>query len=122
VRAKYSVVCYDLFTEVFCKLPLAGVINGKVLVVHGGLFGTDGVTLDNIRKIDRFREPPESGLMCDLMWADPQPQNGRSPSKRGVGTSFGPDVTRRFLTDNNLELVIRSHECKDEGEILFIDS
>jgi len=53
--------------------------------------------------------------MCDIMWADPQPQPGRSPSKRGVGLSFGPDVTKRFLEQNNLEYVVRSHECKDGG-------
>lgn len=22
-------------------------------------------------KINRFREPPTSGLMCDILWADP---------------------------------------------------
>jgi serine/threonine-protein phosphatase 5 len=53
--------------------------------------------------------------MSDMLWADPQPQNGWGPSKRGVGKSFGPDVVQRFLKTNNLELVIRSHEVKDEG-------
>lgn len=53
--------------------------------------------------------------MCELLWSDPQPQPGRSPSKRGVGVGFGPDVTKRFLEQNNLELVVRSHEVKDEG-------
>lgn len=28
---------------------------------------------------------------------------------------FGPDVTAKFLADNNLELLIRSHEVKDNG-------
>ena len=37
---------------------------------------------------------------------------GRSPSKRGVGCQFGPDVTRRFLETNGLDYVIRSHEVK----------
>ena len=37
---------------------------------------------------------------------------GRSPSKRGVGCQFGPDVTRRFLENNSLEYIIRSHEVK----------
>jgi serine/threonine-protein phosphatase 5 len=32
-----------------------------------------------------------------------------------VGLSFGPDVTKRFLEQNNLEYVVRSHECKDGG-------
>lgn len=36
----------------------------------------------------------------------------RSRSKRGVGLSFGPDVTKRFLEDNDLKLVIRSHEVR----------
>lgn len=48
--------------------------------------------------------------MCEALWSDPQPGNGRSPSKRGIGVSFGPDVTRRFLADNSLDLVVRSHE------------
>lgn len=40
--------------------------------------------------------------MCELLWSDPQPFPGRGPSKRGVGLSFGGDVTKRFLEDNNL--------------------
>ncbi len=45
----------QLFSEVFCWLPLAHVLNQKVMVVHGGLFARDGVTLDEIRQIDRNR-------------------------------------------------------------------
>jgi serine/threonine-protein phosphatase 5 len=63
------------------------------------------VTIADINKLNRFREPPESGLMCDLLWADPQPMQGRAPSKRGVGLSFGPDVTDDFLKTNNLKMV-----------------
>ncbi len=55
------------------------------------------------------------GLMCELLWSDPQILPGRSPSKRGVGCQFGPDVTQRFLTKNNLEYIIRSHEVKAQG-------
>ncbi|KAI5661992.1 hypothetical protein M9H77_21315 [Catharanthus roseus] len=115
VRSKLSETFVELFAEVFCCLPLAHVINSKVFVVHGGLFSVDGVKLSDIRAIDRFREPPEEGLMCELLWSDPQPQLGRGPSKRGVGLSFGADVTKKFLQDNNLDLVVRSHEVKDEG-------
>lgn len=30
-------------------------------IMHGGLFSEDGVTLDDIRKIERSRQPPDSG-------------------------------------------------------------
>ncbi|OQR71252.1 serine/threonine-protein phosphatase 5-like [Tropilaelaps mercedesae] len=115
VRSKYTDQMAQLFTEVFCCIPLAHVINGKVFVTHGGLFSNDGITLRDIRETDRFREPPETGVMCDLLWSDPASHQGREPSKRGVGIQFGPDVTERFLSENGLEYVVRSHEVKPEG-------
>ncbi|KAL2322572.1 hypothetical protein Fmac_026951 [Flemingia macrophylla] len=115
VRSKLNETFVELFAEVFCCLPLAHVINEKIFVVHGGLFSVDGVKLSDIRSINRFCEPPEEGLMCELLWSDPQPLPGRGPSKRGVGLSFGADVTKRFLQENDLDLVVRSHEVKDEG-------
>uniref|UniRef100_A0A8C6T9G3 Serine/threonine-protein phosphatase n=1 Tax=Neogobius melanostomus TaxID=47308 RepID=A0A8C6T9G3_9GOBI len=114
VKAKYTAQMFQLFSEVFQWLPLAQCINNKVLVMHGGLFSEDGVTLEDIRKIDRNRQPPDSGPMCDLLWSDPQPQV-QSISKRGVSCQFGPDVTERFLEQNNLDYIIRSHEVKTEG-------
>ena len=43
--------------------------------MHGGLFSDDNVTLDDIRKADRNRQPPEAGkwIFCDisvLFWLD----------------------------------------------------
>ena len=115
VKSKYSQQMFGLFTEIFNLLPLCHCINEKILVMHGGLFSKDDVTLDDIRAIDRNRQPPEDGLMCDLMWSDPQYLMGRSQSKRGVGIQFGPDITNAFLKKNNLEYVVRSHEVKAEG-------
>eukprot|EP00727_Mastigamoeba_balamuthi_P012628 m51a1_g7989 putative serine threonine-protein phosphatase 5 (484) ;mRNA; r:95775-97710 len=119
IRQKYSEKMYELFCELFCELPLAHVLAGRVFVVHGGLSaGTDNgaVTIAKINAVDRRRQPSdEGGIMSDLLWADPQPQPGTSPSKRGVGLNFGPDYTERFLEANNLKLVVRSHEVKDKG-------
>ena len=106
---------FGLFTEVFHCLPLCHCVAGKVFVTHGGLFSRDDVTLDELRKVERFREPPDEGLMSECMWSDPQPMPGRAPSKRGVGLSFGPDVTADFLQRNGLKLLVRSHEVKDAG-------
>ncbi|GAB4818900.1 hypothetical protein N2152v2_005946 [Parachlorella kessleri] len=115
VRAKYNSTMVEVFRETFCWLPLGYVLNHKVLVMHGGLFSRDGVKLEDLRSIDRNREPPEEGLMCEMLWSDPQYEPGRSPNKRGVGIAFGADVTKRFLEDNGLQLLVRSHEVKEEG-------
>jgi serine/threonine-protein phosphatase 5 len=115
VTKKYDEGLYDLFCEAFCLLPLCHCINRKVFVVHGGLFSKDNVTLDDIRKVNREQEPPDEGLMTEMLWSDPQPGTGRIPSKRGVGVAFGKDVTENFLKTNDLKLVIRSHEMKEDG-------
>lgn len=115
VKSKYDLDIYEMFCQLFCSLPLCHVINNKIFVTHGGLFSKDNVSLKDITSIDRKREPPESGLMCEILWSDPCKLNGRHPSKRGVGLSFGPDVTKKFLEYNKLDMVIRSHEVKQEG-------
>ncbi|KAI9099290.1 Metallo-dependent phosphatase-like protein [Phlyctochytrium arcticum] len=115
VKAKYSDSCFRLFSEIFNAIPVGNLVNDKILVVHGGLFSRDNVTMDELRKIDRFKQPSNEGLMCELLWSDPQEAPGRSPSKRGVGIQFGPDVTENFLKHNNLDMLIRSHEVKQNG-------
>eukprot|EP01026_Neomeris_dumetosa_P076651 TRINITY_DN82482_c0_g1_i2.p1 TRINITY_DN82482_c0_g1~~TRINITY_DN82482_c0_g1_i2.p1 ORF type:complete len:504 (-),score=76.46 TRINITY_DN82482_c0_g1_i2:450-1961(-) len=115
VKHKYNTTLFEVFRETFNWLPIAFVLNEKVIVLHGGLFSEDDVSLDDLRKIDRNREPPEQGLMCEALWSDPSDEKGRNPSKRGVGLAFGTDITQDFLHRNNLQLIIRSHEVKDEG-------
>jgi len=121
VKAKHGERLFKLFSEVFRAMPLAYVLDGssvsggkRAFVLHGGLFSRDGVKLEELRKINRFKEP-DSGLMAEMLWSDPQKETGWGTSKRGIGASFGPDVTRRFLEDNHLDLVVRSHELKEEG-------
>eukprot|EP01091_Cochliopodium_minus_P002550 TRINITY_DN1239_c0_g1_i1.p1 TRINITY_DN1239_c0_g1~~TRINITY_DN1239_c0_g1_i1.p1 ORF type:complete len:480 (+),score=155.71 TRINITY_DN1239_c0_g1_i1:28-1467(+) len=115
IREKYGNVSYDLFTAIFNALPLAHTINKKVFICHGGLFEKDGIKVDDINKVNRFNQPPESGIMNEILWSDPSETMGRSPSKRGTGVSFGPDVVEKFLNDNNLDLLVRSHEVKEKG-------
>lgn len=89
----------------------------RFFVVHGGIFSKDGVTLDDIRKIPRttIKQPGQEGLMMEMLWADPQAAKGRAPSKRGVGSGFGPDVTKAFCKLNGITAILRSHEMRQEG-------
>ena len=102
VKAKYDVKTYDLFSQLFCHLPLGHVINRKVMVCHGGLYSKDNIKLNDIRTVYRKREPGDEGIMVESLWSDPCDMNGRHPSKRGVGVMFGPDVAQRFPDNNGL--------------------
>ncbi|CAN3365641.1 serine/threonine-protein phosphatase T [Diutina catenulata] len=116
---KYSKKMFEAFSESFGALPLATLLNQSYLVMHGGLFSDDSITLADIKKHDRFRngqtQPAKEGIAMELLWTDPQDQNGRAPSKRGIGMQFGPDITERFCLQNKLRKVLRSHEVRQAG-------
>lgn len=121
-RHKYSLKVYDACMESFCALPLAAVMNKQFLCVHGGL-SPELHTLEDLRQLDRFREPPTHGLMCDLLWADPVEDFGRERGSehfihnhiRGCSFFFSYAATCAFLDRNNLLSVIRAHEAQDAG-------
>uniref|UniRef100_A0A8D0D2D5 Serine/threonine-protein phosphatase with EF-hands n=1 Tax=Sander lucioperca TaxID=283035 RepID=A0A8D0D2D5_SANLU len=159
-----------ILQKIFSWLPLATVIDNKVLIVHGGI--SDTTDLDAIARVDRHKvnsdnkQPgglwtsgrPTSSVFSDLLqlgprsqarsstplapqrahaqstqlvvgkraekeaqivdvlWSDPMAQNGCIPNEvRGGGCYWGPDVTEEVLGRHNLQLLIRSHECKQDG-------
>ncbi|XP_066478234.1 serine/threonine-protein phosphatase with EF-hands 1 [Tiliqua scincoides] len=54
--------------------------------------------------------------VVDILWSDPSHKLGCVPNKyRGGGCCFGPDVTAKVLKRYNLKMLIRSHECKQDG-------
>ena len=60
----------------------------------------------------------EETIFEEILWSDPVPMPGISPTSRGAGIGFGPDVTKAFLTNNNLKMLIRSHEVVSQGFVL----
>lgn len=55
-------------------------------------------------------------LQLDALWSDPNAAvTGVAYNPRGVAILFGPDVARRFLERTGLKMIVRSHECVQEG-------
>lgn len=67
---KYSLEIYEACCQSFNSLPLAAIMNGQYFCVHGGI-SPELLNVQDVNKINRFRETPSRGLMCDLLWADP---------------------------------------------------
>ncbi|KAF5383120.1 hypothetical protein D9615_005057 [Tricholomella constricta] len=125
-KHKYSERIYDACMDSFCALPLAAVMNKQFLCIHGGL-SPELNTLDDIRAIDRFREPPTHGLMCDILWADPVEDFGTEKTTesflhnhvRGCSYFFTYQAACQFLERNNLLSIIRAHEAQDAGYRMY---
>ncbi|KAF7761409.1 hypothetical protein Agabi119p4_9401 [Agaricus bisporus var. burnettii] len=125
-KHKYSEQVYEACMESFCALPLAAVMNKQFLCIHGGL-SPELNTLDDIRAIDRFREPPTSGIMCDILWADPIEDFGSEKTSenyvhnhvRGCSFFFTYQAACQFLERNNLLSIIRAHEAQDAGYRMY---
>ncbi|ODV91906.1 hypothetical protein CANCADRAFT_30199 [Tortispora caseinolytica NRRL Y-17796] len=125
-RHKYPESVYEASVESFCALPLAALVNQQFLCVHGGL-SPDLKTLDDFKTIDRFTEPPVSGLMCDILWADPSETFGTDRKEesflpntvRGCSYFYTYSAVCDFLERNNLLSVIRAHEAQDEGYRMY---
>ncbi|KAH8652519.1 calcineurin A CNA1 [Xylariales sp. PMI_506] len=125
-KHKYSEAVYEACMESFCALPLAAVMNKQFLCIHGGL-SPELHTLDDLRNIDRFREPPTQGLMCDILWADPLEDFGQEKTNeffmhnhvRGCSYFFSYPAACAFLEKNNLLSIIRAHEAQDAGYRMY---
>lgn len=114
LRKYGSVNVWRYCTEIFDYLSLSALIDDKIFCVHGGLSPAIN-TLDQIRTIDRKQEVPHDGAMCDLLWSDPDEQDGWNVSPRGAGYHFGGDVVAQFNKTNSISLMARAHQLVMEG-------
>jgi len=118
---KYDADVYNAFLKSFKALPLGAVVNEQFLCVHGGI-SPEIKTLDDIKKINRFREPPSFGPMCDLLWADPAQDFVAEGGEhfgfnevRGCSYMFTYQAASAFLERNSLLSIVRAHEVQDNG-------
>ncbi|KAI0299303.1 serine/threonine-protein phosphatase 2B catalytic subunit [Russula brevipes] len=125
-KHKYSERVYEACLESFCALPLAAIMNKQFLCVHGGL-SPELFTIDDIRRLNRFREPPTYGLMCDILWSDPTEDFGSERGTenfvhnhvRGCSYFYSYRAVCDFLERNHLLSIIRGHEVQVQGYKMY---
>nr|AAB29893.1 calcium/calmodulin regulated protein phosphatase 2B [Drosophila melanogaster]CAA54807.1 protein phosphatase 2B catalytic subunit, calcineurin A subunit [Drosophila melanogaster]prf//2006264A Ca/calmodulin-regulated protein phosphatase [Drosophila melanogaster] len=116
-KIKYSERVYDACMDAFDCLPLAALMNQQFLCVHGGL-SPEIHELEDIRRLDRFKEPPAFGPMCDLLWSDPLEDFGNEKNS-DFYTHNSVRGCCYFLQNNNLLSIIRAHEAQDAGYRMY---
>ncbi|CAF4144328.1 unnamed protein product, partial [Rotaria sordida] len=129
-----------LFENIYSWLPVASLIDDHIFVTHGGISNITDLTIINQIKRQKYVSvlspsfiiPPnedefqignipndlllEWRQILDLLWSDPKQSDGCEPNTyRGGGCYWGPDVTNDILEKHKWSLLIRSHECKEEG-------
>ena len=94
------------FINLFNHLPVAALIDDKILCMHGGL-SPKLKSMEQIKKLTIPSQIPDFGILCDLLWSDPAP--GLSPftfnqipkkwgdNERGVSYVFSEKVVKEFL-------------------------
>ncbi|XP_010279479.1 PREDICTED: serine/threonine-protein phosphatase BSL1-like [Nelumbo nucifera] len=107
------------FNQLFNFLPLAALIEKKIICMHGGI----GRSIHSVEQIEKLERPitmdTGSIILMDLLWSDPTENDsieGLRPNARGPGlVTFGPDRVTDFCKKNKLQLIIRAHECVMDG-------
>eukprot|EP00553_Chaetoceros_curvisetus_P008096 CAMPEP_0204623578 /NCGR_PEP_ID=MMETSP0717-20131115/9306_1 /ASSEMBLY_ACC=CAM_ASM_000666 /TAXON_ID=230516 /ORGANISM="Chaetoceros curvisetus" /LENGTH=320 /DNA_ID=CAMNT_0051638699 /DNA_START=306 /DNA_END=1268 /DNA_ORIENTATION=- len=118
-RRRYSVKVWKQFCNTFNCLPCTAIIDDKIICMHGGL-SPQLSSVDQIQNISRPCEVPDTGLLCDLLWSDPDvDQSGWNENDRGVSFTFGIDVVHEFLNRHDLDLVVRAHQVVEDGYEFF---
>ena len=118
-KRRYNVRIWRSFTDLFNWLPVAAIIDEKILCMHGGL-SPELKNLQNIQEISRPTDIPDTGLLCDLLWSDPDKDALEyDENDRGVSVIFGEKIVQDFNKKNDLDLIIRAHQVVDDGYEFF---
>lgn len=118
-KRRSSIKVWKAIVDVFNVLPIAATVGGRIFCVHGGLSPYLS-SLNQIYSVSRPTDVPESGVVSDLLWSDPDPQVKEwSDNDRGVSFCFGKRVLDKFCRDFKFDLVARGHMVVEDGYEFF---
>jgi serine/threonine-protein phosphatase PP1 catalytic subunit len=115
-KRRYSVKLWKTFAGVFNCMPVAALVDTQILCMHGGI-SPELYDLQQINRLPRPSDVPDFGLMCDLLWADPEPDmgNGWAQSDRGVSFVFSYKTIKDFNQQFDISLIVRGHQVVEDG-------
>lgn len=114
-KRRYTVKLWRIYADCFNCMPVAAVVEDKILCMHGGL-SPDLDHLSQIFDIVRPTDVPDEGMLCDLLWSDPDlGVMGWGYNARGVSYTFGHDVIADFLERHDLDIMCRAHQVVEDG-------
>ena len=118
-KRRSTLKAWRSFVDCFNVMPVSALIGNKILCMHGGI-SPELTDLKQIAMLERPTEIPDYGLLCDLLWADPDDTNADhwNPNDRGLSFTFSEKILQTFLTNLDLLLICRAHECVVDGYLL----
>lgn len=118
-KRRFGIKLWKTFTDCFNCLPCSAIIDEKIFCMHGGL-SPELTTMDQVKRIMRPTDVPDTGLLCDLLWSDPDKDiDGWGENDRGVSFTFGEDIVAQFLHKHDLDLICRAHQVVEDGYEFF---
>ena len=118
-KRRHGIKLWKIFTDCFNCLPIAALIDEKILCMHGGLSPELNRIL-SINNIVRPTDVPDTGLLCDILWSDPDQEVSEwGDNDRGVSFTFGADIVRKFNEKNEIDLICRAHQVVEDGYEFF---
>lgn len=118
-KRRFSIKLWKMFSDCFNCMPIAALIEKKIMCMHGGL-SPEMKRVEDLDRIFRPIEVPDTGMLCDLVWSDPdKTAKGWIRNDRGVSYAFGKDILKGFLKKNKLDLICRAHQVVEDGYEFF---
>lgn len=118
-RRRYNIKLWKQFSDCFNWLPISAIIENKILCMHGGI-SPELTSLDCLKKIIRPTEVPDKGLLCDLLWSDPERDvESWAPNQRGISVLFNYNDVNKIIKDLDIDVICRAHQVVENGYEFF---
>lgn len=108
---------FNAICDMFNYLPIAAIIKDSIFCAHSGI--PENVTVESLNSIKKPYSPESNKLIADVLWSQPNilKENYTANNCTTIfrKLSFNQDNVNKFLSDNKLNLIIRSKDVVQHG-------